>query len=87
MSEHRNAGLKLPDKVSVSQSLEWCGVLAAIVYSLLVALIIGLEFMGFMLLLVSSFSIGLWAYLGNHRGILYCKFYATAGIIGIFRWF
>ena len=87
MRERWNAGLKLPDKLSVSQSLEWGGVLAAIVYSLLVALITGLEFMGFTLLLVSSFSIGLWAYLGNHRGILYCKFYATAGIIGIFRWF
>ena len=74
-------------KVSVAQSLEWCGVLAAIVYSLLVALIIGLEFMGFTLFLVSSFSIGLWAYLGNHRGILYFKFYATARIIGILRWF
>ena len=74
-------------KVSVAQSLEWCGVLAAIVYSLLVALIIGLEFMGFTLLLVSSFSIGLWAYLGNHCGILYFRFYATAGIVGIFRWF
>ena len=44
-------------------------------YSLLAALIIGLEFMGFTLFLVSSFSIGLWAYLGNHRGILYFKFY------------
>jgi len=74
-------------KVFVAQSLEWCGVLAAIMYSLLAALIIGLEFMGFTLLLVSSFSIGLWAYLGNHRGILYFKFYATAGIIGMLRWF
>ena len=87
MRERWNAGLSFPMQVSVSQSPEWCGVVAAIVYSLLVALNVGLEFMGFTLLLVSSFSIGLWAYLGNHRGILYFKFYATAGIIGILRWF
>jgi len=45
-------------------------VITAIVYSLLVTLNTGLEFIGFTLLLVSSFSIGLWAYLGGHRGIL-----------------
>ena len=48
----------------------------------------GLEFLGFALLLVSAFSIGLWAYLGGHRGILLLQFfYATAGIIGMLRWF
>ena len=50
-------------KLSVAKSLEWFGVITAIVYSLLVASNIGLEFIGFSLLLVSSFSIGLWAYL------------------------
>jgi hypothetical protein len=87
MRERWNTGLSSLMQVSISQSLEWCGVVAAIMYSLLVALIVGLELMGFTLLLVSSFSIGLWAYLGNHRGILYFKFYATAGIIGLSRWF
>ena len=68
--------------------LEWTGVITAIVYSLLVALNIGAEFLGFALLLISAILIGLWAYLGNHRGILLLQiFYATAGIIGMFRWF
>ena len=75
-------------KLSVAQSLEWFGVVTAIVYSLLVASNTGLEFVGFTLLLVSSFSIGLWAYLGQHRGILLLQFfYATAGIIGMLSWF
>jgi hypothetical protein len=75
-------------KITLAQSLEWFGVLTAIVYSLLVASNTGLEFLGFALLLISAFSIGLWAYLGGHRGILLLQFfYATAGIIGMLRWF
>jgi hypothetical protein len=55
---------------------------------MLVALNIGAEFVGFTLLLVSAISIGVWAYLGKHQGILFLQlFYATAGIIGMFRWF
>lgn len=55
---------------------------------MLVALNIGAEFLGFSLLLVSAISIGVWAYLGKHRGILFLQlFYATAGIIGMIRWF
>lgn len=70
------------------QILEWLGVATAIVYSLLVASNTGFEFIGFALLLVSSFAIGLWAYRGGHRGILLLQFfYATAGIIGMIRWF
>jgi hypothetical protein len=75
-------------KLTLAKTLEWFGVLTAIIYSLLVASNTGLEFVGFTLLLVSSFSIGFWAYLGNHRGILLLQFfYATAGIIGMLRWF
>ena len=75
-------------KIKVTQSLEWFGVLMAIVYSLLVASNTGLEFLGFALLLISAFSIGLWAYLGGHLGILLLQFfYATAGIVGMLRWF
>lgn len=67
---------------------EWSGVLTAILYSLLVALNIGAEFIGFTLLLVSAGLIGAWAFLGNHRGMLLLQvFYATAGIIGMVRWF
>ena len=68
--------------------LEWLGVTTAIIYSLLVALNIGAEFLGFTLLLISAILIGLWSYFGKHRGILLLQiFYATAGIIGMIRWF
>ena len=68
--------------------LEWFGVVTAIAYSLLVAANVGLEFVGFCLLVVSAGSIGLWAYWGGHRGILLLQFfYAVAGLIGMLRWF
>ena len=68
--------------------LEWLGVITAIIYSLLVALNIGAEFLGFALLLISAILIGLWAYFGKHKGILLLQiFYASAGIIGMIRWF
>ena len=38
-----------------SKALEWFGVVTAIMYSMLVALNIGVEFTGFLLLLVSVF--------------------------------
>ena len=68
--------------------LEWAGVATAILYSMLIALNIGAEFIGFSLLLISAFLIGLWAYFGRHRGILFLQlFYTTAGLIGMLRWF
>ena len=39
-------------------SLEWVGVITAIAYSLLVASNVGLEFIGFLLLLISAVAIG-----------------------------
>ncbi len=74
--------------MSKSKLFEWAGVVTAIFYSMLVALNIGAEFVGFTLLLISSALIGIWAYLGKHKGILFLQFfYATAGIIGMVRWF
>ena len=74
--------------MSLSKKFEWFGVVTAIVYSLLVASNTGLEFIGFTLLFISAISIGIWAYLGKHRGILFLQFfYATAGIIGMWRWY
>tara|TARA_B100001964_G_scaffold229608_1_gene282136 strand:- start:106 stop:327 length:222 start_codon:yes stop_codon:yes gene_type:complete len=71
-----------------SNKLEWCGVVTAILYSLLVAANIGAEFFAFLLLLISAILIGLWSYKGNHKGILFLQvFYASAGIIGMIRWF
>lgn len=67
-----------------SKILEWFGVITAIIYSLLVAFNIGAEFLGFMLLLISAIAIGMWAYVGKHKGILFLQFfYASAGIIGM----
>ena len=74
--------------MSRARVFEWLGVVTAIAYSLMVASNTGLEFIGFSLLLLSSFLIGVWAFLGKHRGILFLQFfYATAGIIGMIRWY
>ena len=71
-----------------AKALEWFGVATAIAYSMLVAFNIGAEFLGFSLLLISAFAIGYWAYLGQHKGILFLQFfYASAGVIGMFRWY
>ena len=74
-------------KLSKPRVFEWLGVITAIIYSFLVALNIGAEFIGFTLLLVSSGLIGIWAFLGGHKGILFLQFfYAIAGIVGMIRW-
>jgi len=74
--------------VKSAKFLEWAGVVTAIFYSMLIALNIGAEFLGFALLLTSSILIGIWANIGAHRGILFLQFfYATAGVIGMVRWF
>ena len=71
-----------------SKILEWLGVITAIFYSLIVAFNIGAEFLGFFLLLISAILIGLWSYIGKHKGILLLQiFYASAGIIGMWRWY
>ncbi len=76
---------RLMSKIKI---LEWTGVLTAIIYSLLVALNIGAEFLGFTLLLISAVLIGIWAFIGKHNGILLLQlFYASAGLIGMIRWF
>ena len=68
--------------------LEWFGVLTAIIYSILVASNTGNEVIGFGLLFISAISIGVWAFLFKHYGILFLQFfYASAGILGILRWF
>ena len=70
------------------KALEWFGVITAISYSMMVALNVGVEFIGFLLLLISALSIGYWAYLGRHQGILFLQlFYAAAGVIGMVRWY
>ncbi len=69
------------------QFLEWSGVITAIFYSIIIALNIGAEFLGFSLLLISAFLIGFWAYCCKHKGILFMQvFYASAAIIGLIRW-
>ena len=73
---------------------EWAGVITAILYSLFVALNIGMGIEFFGLLFITyvyllSILIGIWAFRGGHKGILVLLqfFYATAGIIGMIRWF
>ena len=60
------------------KALEWFGVITAISYSMMVALNVGVEFIGFLLLLISAVSIGYWAYLGRHQGILFLQFFYAA---------
>ena len=75
-------------KTKTLKLLEWGGVITAILYSLLIAFNIDLEFIGFSLLLISAFLIGLWSMKGKHKGILILQlFYAIAEIIGMIRWF
>jgi len=75
-------------KINTSNCLEWGGVIAAIIYSLLISFNIGAEFLGFFLLLISAILISLWAIRGSHKGILFLQlFYVIAGIIGMIRWF
>jgi|TARA_B100002003_G_scaffold122577_1_gene113165 nicotinamide riboside transporter PnuC len=74
-------------KIKSSNFLEWGGVITAISYSLLIALNIGAELIGFSLLFISAVLIALWSLKGNHKGILILQlFYATAAILGFFRW-
>ena len=69
------------------KSLEWFGVLTAIVYSMLVASNTGNEVLGFSLLFISASGIGVWAFSFKHYGILFLQFfYATAGVMGVIRW-
>tara|TARA_X000001036_G_scaffold130964_1_gene123800 strand:+ start:247 stop:522 length:276 start_codon:yes stop_codon:yes gene_type:complete len=74
-------------KISNYKQFEWFGVITAIIYSLFVALNIGLEFFGFLLLLFSAISIGIWAFLNEHKGILLLQFfYTVSALIGLVRW-
>ena len=75
-------------KLRIPIILEWGGAITAILYSMLVALNIGAEFIGFSLLLLSSILLSFWSLQGNHKGILLLNlFYALAAIIGIIRWY
>ena len=75
-------------KLRISIILEWGGAITAILYSMLVALNIGAEFIGFSLLLLSAILLSFWSLQGNHKGILLLNlFYALAAIIGIIRWY
>ena len=58
-------------KINTSKLLEWGGVFTAILYSFLIALNINAEFLGFALLLISSYLIALWFFMDNHKGILF----------------
>ena len=81
---HENEGCSMDRQ----KLLEWAGVATAILYSMLIAFNIGAEFIGFTLLLISAISIAIWAYRNNFKGILVLQvFYASAGLVGMLRWF
>ena len=52
-----------------SDFLEWGGVITAILYTLLIALNIGAELIGFSLLFISAVLIALWSFKGNHKEV------------------
>ena len=52
-----------------SDFLEWGGVITAISYTLLIALNIGAELIGFSLLFISAVLIALWSFKGNHKEV------------------
>jgi hypothetical protein len=72
LQKEKSCTIKTTIKLRV---FEWLGVFTAILYSLLVAANIGAEFIGFTLLLASSAFIGIWAFLGKHKGILFLQFF------------
>ena len=75
-----NKGIKL--------SLEWGGVITAVVYSMLIALNIGAEYLAFILLLLSALLIGSWAILSRYLGIFLLQiFYMSAAVVGLIRWY
>ena len=75
-------------KTPINLFLEYSGAATAIVYSLFVAANVGLEFIGFGLLFLSAGLIGVWAWRQRHHAILILQvFYASAGVIGMVRWF
>ncbi|PPR47127.1 MAG: hypothetical protein CFH19_00733 [Alphaproteobacteria bacterium MarineAlpha5_Bin9] len=70
-----------------SKILEWGGVISAIFYTIFIALNIGMEIIGFILLLISALLLGYWSYLNKFKGIIFLQcFYAIAAILGIYRW-
>ena len=76
------------DRDITKKILEWFGVATAIAYSLLIALNLGYVVLGFSLLFISALAIGMWAVICKHYGILFLQFfYASAGVIGVVRWF
>ena len=74
-------------KINTSKFLEWGGVITAMLYSILIALNLNFEIIGFSLLFLSAFLIGIWSFTKNHKGMLVLQlFYALAAIIGMYRW-
>jgi len=55
--------------------LEWSGAITAIIYSVLVAMNIGAEFIGYLLLLISAILIGLWSYFESIKESYYYKYF------------
>jgi hypothetical protein len=60
---------------------EWAGVVTAILYSMFVALNIGIEFFGFCLLLLSAILIGIWALGEVIKEYFYCSSFTQQQVL------
>ena len=71
---------------SFKLSLEWTGVITALVYSMLIELNIGAEYLAFILLLISALLLGSWVILNRYLGMFLLQiFYLSAANIGLIR--
>ena len=71
----------------VTSLCEIAGSVLAMIYAIAIALNVGIETIGFTLLLVSSGLFAGWAILDKRWTFLLLQvFYATSAIIGIIRW-
>ena len=75
-------------KKKIINVCEFTGSVLAMVYALLSASNTGNEILGFSLLLRSAILFAIWGYMDKRWAFFALQFfYASAGIIGMIRWF
>jgi hypothetical protein len=82
---HQNAATR--DKRKLTTLFEVIGSVLAMIYAMSIAMNIGVEVLGFSLLLVSSALFAGWAILDRRWTFLLLQvFYAASAVIGLIRW-
>ena len=77
----------LTNKYKLTKVCEVIGSVLAIAYALLIASNTGVEILGFVLLLISTFLFAAWAVLDRRWAFLTLQFfYVVSGITGLIRW-